>query len=456
MQTLSTLLLFALYLSGIPIAQAQLSGEVSLGGASTNKSQEEKRGNPQTKEITVTGLGENPQAAEKQAITDAVRQAVGAYIDANTLVENEEVVRDRILSVSDGFVKEYKVTSPARQRDDGLYEITVIAIVETKQVVQALKEMNLITGEVAGQNLWAEASTKVMNAQDAVAMLQAKIPEFIKSCVTLTPLDKEGKPMVSRDAQGNSVPSTAPAIVDEDASKDEATLTWYFEMGLDSKYYNQTVFPAVKQCLDAITGCSAKLNRVFGNSVAFNKVGFEIRDFISTKTTTNECGELPLEFRRIRVNADFYDKQGNGYGTPILIKNITNNFSVCEFLSYENSKHHLDFKIDGQDDNYEIWYERGLASLEISLIDENGDLISASSQRAWTPFQTRNFHQSNELIAVGPFTSNENTNESTPNFIFPLISKTQITLPIADLRKIKKVEVNIVPSNINLSLKPTN
>jgi hypothetical protein len=83
----------ACYIAGILIAQAQLSGEVSLGGASSDQPQEEKQGNPQTKEITVTGLGENPQAAEKQAISDAVRQAVGAFIDANTLVENEEVVR---------------------------------------------------------------------------------------------------------------------------------------------------------------------------------------------------------------------------------------------------------------------------------------------------------------------------------------------------------------------------
>jgi hypothetical protein len=42
----STTFLLALCLACSPIAQAQLAGEVNLGGASTNKSQEEKRGNP--------------------------------------------------------------------------------------------------------------------------------------------------------------------------------------------------------------------------------------------------------------------------------------------------------------------------------------------------------------------------------------------------------------------------
>lgn len=110
------------------------------------------------RQILVIGIGATLESAGKQAITDAVRRAVGAYVDANTIVENEAVIKDRILSVSSGFVKECR-WSRAKQRDDGLYELQILATVQTGQVVQALKESNLITGEVAGANMWAEAST---------------------------------------------------------------------------------------------------------------------------------------------------------------------------------------------------------------------------------------------------------------------------------------------------------
>jgi hypothetical protein len=107
-------------------AFAQLSGSVSLGGekkaAPKDATQPAAEGASNQKQITVVGIGLTPEAAEKQAITDAVRQAVGTFIDANTVVKNEEVIKDRILSVSNGFVKEYKPTAPARRRDDGLYE----------------------------------------------------------------------------------------------------------------------------------------------------------------------------------------------------------------------------------------------------------------------------------------------------------------------------------------------
>ena len=153
-------------------ASAQLSGAVDLGGGTSEASSGSSEQNTKSaKQILVTGIGATPESAEKQAITDAVRQAVGIYVDTNTIVENEAIIKDRIISVSNGFVKEYKVVSPAKQRDDGLYELQILATVQTGQVVQALKENNLISGEVAGANMWAEASTKVMNAQDAVAML---------------------------------------------------------------------------------------------------------------------------------------------------------------------------------------------------------------------------------------------------------------------------------------------
>ena len=57
------------------------------------------------REVVATGFGINPQKAEEQALMAAVRSAIGVYLDANTIVANEEVIQNRILSLSNGFVK---------------------------------------------------------------------------------------------------------------------------------------------------------------------------------------------------------------------------------------------------------------------------------------------------------------------------------------------------------------
>jgi hypothetical protein len=386
----------------------------------------------------VTGLGENPQAAEKQAITDAVRQAVGAYIDANTLVENEEVVRDRILSVSDGFVKEYKVTSPARQRDDGLYEITVLAVVETKQVVQALKEMNLITGEVAGQNIWAEASTKLMNAQDAVKMLEAKIPEFIKTAVIITPLNKDGTPMVVKDSSGKEIPSTAPAIVDEDASTGQATLTWFLEMGLDKKYYKETIFPLVKKCFDAISGTQAELlvSKLSG-----------AQEGISIWLKPHDRFRIPGS----QINHTICNDRGGPLFTwdngIYLIKSVSRNRDTIEALTYPNSKNRL--VVDSKKES--PYGNRVLAELSVKVIDASEETIGSEQILAWQPFAT----EGSILAMVGPYAVCGGPMTGSLEIQAPIVQKISLTIPINLLKDVKKVEVSLeqVPFKLVLAKK---
>ena len=205
--------------------------------------------------------------------------------------------------MSSGFVKEYKPAAPARKREDGLYEITIVATVESSKVVQALKEQNLISGEVAGQNLWAESSTKVMNAQDGVAMLEAKIPEFIKNSVTITPLGKDGKPQFVKDASGNEVPSTAPAIVSEDPATGKAQLSWIFAIGLDNKYYKAQIFPTIIKCFDAITGTTGIEKEERMSSAEDTPTG----EPLTNVSLSNRLKELKLKSTRLNTSHGFFN-----------------------------------------------------------------------------------------------------------------------------------------------------
>lgn len=71
--------------------------------------------------------------ARDQAVDDALRNAVeqtlGTFIQSSTLVQNNMVVEDNILSWSNGYVKTYRIVSE-NQTDPSTYEVTIEATVE--------------------------------------------------------------------------------------------------------------------------------------------------------------------------------------------------------------------------------------------------------------------------------------------------------------------------------------
>jgi hypothetical protein len=91
---------------------------------------------PTASEITVVGVGtilaNDLGAARDQAIEDAMRkavqQALGTYIKSETLVENFQLVEDRILTWSAGYVKKYDILKEGKAPMDS-YEVQMRATV---------------------------------------------------------------------------------------------------------------------------------------------------------------------------------------------------------------------------------------------------------------------------------------------------------------------------------------
>lgn len=87
-------------------------------------------------EITVTGLGSilanDVAAARDKAIDDAMRkavqQALGTHIKSETLVKNFQLVEDRILSWSSGYVTKYDIVREGAGKYD-TYEVEMRALV---------------------------------------------------------------------------------------------------------------------------------------------------------------------------------------------------------------------------------------------------------------------------------------------------------------------------------------
>jgi hypothetical protein len=126
-----------------------------------------------TTEITVVGVGSilnnDAAAARDQAIDDAMRkavqQALGTFIKSETLVQNFQLVDDRILSWSAGYVKKYDILREGKIPID-TYEVQMRATVNLSELrvdddaLAALieKENPRVMVMIAEQNIGETAS----------------------------------------------------------------------------------------------------------------------------------------------------------------------------------------------------------------------------------------------------------------------------------------------------------
>jgi hypothetical protein len=118
------------------------------------------------------GSGTTGDEAIRDALRNAVRKAVGVLVDGEVMVKNEDVISDKVLTYSDGFVTNYKELS--RTQQDGLVRVTIRAQVEQRKLLADLHTAGVKLGPVDGQGLVASALTR-KEAQDTGAALLAKM-----------------------------------------------------------------------------------------------------------------------------------------------------------------------------------------------------------------------------------------------------------------------------------------
>ena len=406
---------------------AQSTGQSIFGDSTAAKSAESEPATSQ-KKITVVGLGVSPEAAEKQAITDAVRQAVGAYIDSDTLVQNEEVIKDRILTVSNGFVKEYKVIAPARKRDDGLFEIQIVAKVEINQLLAALKSTSLIHADLDGQNIWAEGVTKLQNANDSVALLQAKMPEYIRKLVKIQLYDSKGQPIDSKE----------PALTTPNG--EVLTLTWYVGFSVDREAYLKHFAPILVKCMQNITN---------SKGMKFELKNPEVKEHEKENRSgrTDFFGKIPwtLKYRKFEESGSGKKDDRMFDNTIFIVEKATRNLDYLEGTMFLKNEYQNYLKIKN---------ETGF-SIAIELISEQGDLIAKGKSEIRAPFSLANKDGYNKycLSGVGPYFYTEEVNSYFVIAGDPIYPVT-VNIPIKDMKDVKKIECRLEVPDFEFSIEP--
>jgi hypothetical protein len=128
-------------------------------------------------EVTVTGKGATPQEAFDDAIRTALRQVAGTFVRHDSKVQGDQLVEDRIITHSQGFI-EKATQQGAASSTDGVYEQKAIVIVRVGKVEEVFDQSAVSSTEVDGDSLAAKVRSLREQRASAGELLAAVFEGF--------------------------------------------------------------------------------------------------------------------------------------------------------------------------------------------------------------------------------------------------------------------------------------
>ena len=155
--------------------------------------------------VQAKGQGESVEAAKKDAVRNAIKIAVGELVGAKTLVENDELVEDKILTLSNAMIEKADY-GDAKSVGDGLFEVPVTAVVKKGQLNKKLEDIGIAKGAVAGDSLAAKLFAGQERVANAEKFFSERLKDFPKNVMEAVMLTKEdGSPNIEADETSGHV-----------------------------------------------------------------------------------------------------------------------------------------------------------------------------------------------------------------------------------------------------------
>lgn len=126
-------------------------------------------------EVVATGIGMDENGALRNALRNAVENTVGMVIDAQTRIENSDIIEDNILTYSDGYVEDYEQTDEPKKGSDGLVRVTIKAQVKQTKLIEKIRAEKIAEKAVTGKHIYAQIVTQEEQQAAAAGIIG---PEF--------------------------------------------------------------------------------------------------------------------------------------------------------------------------------------------------------------------------------------------------------------------------------------
>lgn len=126
--------------------------------------------------VIVTGVGIDKEKAMKNASQSAVQQVVGSYVVSDSLVANGKLIKDEVLSQSNGYVRSFKTLKEGKD-EDGLYQLEAEVEVEVGKLTNKLGSLNIAMKNIQTDDFMAVSMDKFSSSADFMALAEKVIFE---------------------------------------------------------------------------------------------------------------------------------------------------------------------------------------------------------------------------------------------------------------------------------------
>jgi len=116
--------------------------------------------------LTVSGQGQTQDEAKQNALRNAIEQAFGAFISSNTEILNDELVKDEIVSVSNGNIQKFQIISEVKIPNGG-YATSLKATVSVSKLTSFVESKGVVV-EFKGSILAANVKQQMLNEQNEI------------------------------------------------------------------------------------------------------------------------------------------------------------------------------------------------------------------------------------------------------------------------------------------------
>jgi len=286
--------------------------------------------------ITSRGIGTDPASAKNDALINAMQQTVGSFIDGETIIENDQIIKDKILSVSDGFVERYETIVEPTKRDDGLYETQIKAVVKRGSVLARLKEYKVLKSDVSGKDVAAELITKIANIEQGEQLLEKNLNGLLEKLLVARLVDKDGK-------AGDNVRPNTKILPDRSIE-----CTWNIEVYFDLTQFYQQVSPQLEKVLEAVASDSSGTAICIGkkSKILWPLTKYPVLDLVDWQANVpepisdEEQVRLGLSIGRDKFGENerfrIFSLNANSYGRLLLMNHFSNRVELT-FYALDSS-----------------------------------------------------------------------------------------------------------------------
>lgn len=109
--------------------------------------------------VVAQGVGSTIEDAKRDAYREAVRQVVGAYVEGDTLTRNDELIEDKVLTLSGGLVSKADVIPDSLLTQNGITRLRIRAEVKVTEVMKSLAKLNITTTAVRTTDMQGQLTT---------------------------------------------------------------------------------------------------------------------------------------------------------------------------------------------------------------------------------------------------------------------------------------------------------